>query len=205
VINLNGTAGAAAGGTITFKLYGPSDTGCGALAFTSSPVAVSGDGTYNSPSFTPTATGNYHWVAVYSGNLPNTNAITHNSACTDTDEDVTVSSVASSMTTAQTWVPRDSATISAPAGGALAGTVSFDLYNSSNCSGTAIYSSTAAVSGASSQTVGSGAAPAQSTTGSYSWKVSYDSTNDAQRDIAASCHETSALTVTNGGTISSTP
>ena len=29
VINLTGTAGAAAGGTITFKLYGPSDTGCG--------------------------------------------------------------------------------------------------------------------------------------------------------------------------------
>ncbi len=29
VINLTGTGGAPAGGTITFKLYGPSDTGCG--------------------------------------------------------------------------------------------------------------------------------------------------------------------------------
>ena len=30
--------------------------------------------------------------------------------------------------------------------------------------------------------------------------MSYDSTNPAQRDIPASCHETSALTITNGGT-----
>jgi hypothetical protein len=44
---------------------------------------------------------------------------------------------------------------------------------------------------------------AQLATGTFSWKVSYDSTNSAQRDIPASCHETSALTVTNGGTISS--
>jgi hypothetical protein len=205
VINLTGASGAAAGGTITFKLYGPSDTGCGALAYTSSTVAVSGNGTYNTPApqFVPTAAGDYHWVAEYSGNSPNTNSKTHNATCTDTNEDVTVNTVASSMTTAQTWVPRDSATISAAAGGALAGTVSFDLYKSSDCSGTAIYSSTAAVSGTSDQTVGSGAAPAQSTTGSYSWKVSYDSTNPAQRDIPASCHETSALTITNGCTISS--
>jgi hypothetical protein len=33
--------------------------------------------------------------------------------------------------------------------------------------------------------------------------VSYDSTNAAQRDIPGSCHETSSLTITNGGTINS--
>ncbi|HSL32004.1 MAG TPA: hypothetical protein VK871_00065, partial [Candidatus Limnocylindrales bacterium] len=65
VINLTGAAGAAAGGTITFKLYGPSDSGCGTLVYTSPTVAVSGNGTYNSPApqFVPTAAGNYHWVA----------------------------------------------------------------------------------------------------------------------------------------------
>ncbi len=36
-------------------------------------------------------------------------------------------------------------------------------------------------------------------------EVGYDSTNAAQRDIAPSCHETSALTITNGGTVSSAP
>ena len=33
--------------------------------------------------------------------------------------------------------------------------------------------------------------------------MSYDSTNNAQRDIPESCHETSALTISNGGTVSS--
>jgi hypothetical protein len=204
VINLTGTGGAAAGGTITFKLYGPSNSGCGALVFTSSPVTVSGNGTYGPVSFTPTAPGNYHWVAVYSGNLPNTNGVTHNADCTDTNEDVTVTSVPSSMRTDQSWVPNDSATISAPAGtGNLAGTVSFALYASGDCSGTAIYSTTASVSGASPQTVSTSNTTAQLASGTFSWSVAYDSTNSAQRDIAASCHETSALTVSNGGTVSS--
>jgi hypothetical protein len=204
VINLTGTAGAAAGGTITFKLYGPSSTGCGSLVYTSATVAVSGNGTYNTPApqFVPTAAGDYHWVAVYSGST-NTNGITHNAACTDTNEDVTVTTVASSMTTAQRWVPNDSATISAPSGGNLVGTVSFDLYSGDSCAGTALYSTTASVSGASPQTVSTSNTTAQLATGTFSWKVSYDSTNSAQRDIPASCHETSALTVTNGGTISS--
>ena len=47
VMNLTGTAGAAAGGTITFKLYGPSTTGCGTLVYTSAAVTVSGNATYN--------------------------------------------------------------------------------------------------------------------------------------------------------------
>jgi hypothetical protein len=32
-------------------------------------------------------------------------------------------------------------------------------------------------------------------TGTFSWSVSYDSTNGAQQDISASCHETSSLTL----------
>lgn len=203
VINLTNTAGPAAGGTITFKLYGPDD--CTTLAYTSPTVAVSGNGTYNSPApqFVPTAPGEYHWVAVYSGNLPNTNGTTHNAACTDDDEDVVVNTVPSSLTSAQTWVPNDSVTVSATAGGAMAGTVSFNLYATANCSGTAIYSTTAAVAGASPQTVFTSNTTAVSASGSFSWKVSYDSTNPAQEDIGASCHETSVLTITNGGTVSS--
>ena len=85
-------------------------------------------------SFTPTAPGEYHWVAEYSGNLPNNNGTTHNADCTDADEDVVVNTVASSLTSAQSWVPNDSVTVSAPAGsGTLAGTVSFALYASSDC------------------------------------------------------------------------
>jgi hypothetical protein len=207
VINLTGTAGAPAGGTITFKLYGPSDTGCGALAYTSATVAVTGNNTYNSPApqFVPTAAGNYHWVAVYSGNSPNTNGVTHNALCTDIGEDVSVTSVPSSLTSAQTWVPSDSVTVSAAAGGALDGTVTFEFFTNATCDGENAFETTKDVSGPSSGvTVESGNAPAQTVTDSFSWSVSYDSDNPAQEDIAASCHETSALTIENGGTVSST-
>ena len=42
VINLTGTGGSAAGGTITFKLYGPGN--CTTLAYTSPTVTVTGNG-----------------------------------------------------------------------------------------------------------------------------------------------------------------
>ena len=206
VINLTGTGGAAAGGTITFKLYGPGD--CTTVAYTSAAVPVSGNGTYNTPNpqFTPTSAGTYHWVAVYSGSSPNTNGTTHNAACGDANEDVVVTTVKSSLSTAQTWVPNDSATITAPAGsGSLAGTVTFTLYDTSDCTGTVLYGPVdRAVAGpVAGVTVETSNTTAVTASGSFSWKVAYDSTNSAQEDIPGSCHETSALTVTNGGTVSS--
>ena len=205
VVNLTGTAGPAAAGTITFELHGPSDTGCGALVYTSPApgVAVNGDGTYDSPQFTPSAPGDYHWVATYSGS-PNTLGTTHNADCSDAQESVTVTSVPTSLTSAQSWVPNDSVTVTAPAGsGDLAGSVSFSLHPSGDCTGTALYSVTRPVSGASPQTVTTANSTAVTASGTYSWRVSYDSTNAAQRDIPGSCHETSGLTIDNGGTVSS--
>ncbi|MFE6965859.1 hemagglutinin [Agromyces sp. NPDC057679] len=205
VINLTGTGGAAAAGTITFKLYGPGD--CTTLAYTSSAVTVNGNGTYNSPApqFVPTAPGTYHWVAVYSGSPPNTNGTTHNSGCTDTNEDVVVNTVPSTLSSAQRWVPNDSVTVSAPAGsGALAGNVDFELFANATCTGSAIFTQlNVSVSGTSPQTVSTSNTTAQTVGGSFSWRVNYDSTNPAQRDIGASCHETSVLSITNGGSISS--
>ena len=192
-----------AAGTITFQLYGPSDTACGNLVYTSSAVAVTGDGTYSPAAFKPTDAGTYHWVASYTGDAPNTLDVAHNTDCTATKENVTITTVASSLTSAQTWVPSDAATVTASAGGALAGQVTFQFFTSADCSGTPAWSATKDVAGASPQTVASGNAPAQTATGSFSWKVAYASTNPAQRSIPASCHETSALTITNGGAVTS--
>jgi hypothetical protein len=211
IINLDGTAGPAAGGTIKFTLL---KADCTTLATGSGTnpqsVDVSGDGTYGPVSFTPDSPGTYHWKAEYipaAGDANNVGS-THNASCTDTDEDVVVNTVASSLSTAQRWVPNDSATVSAPAGsGNLAGNVSFALYPSSDCTGTAIYGPVnVAVSGAPQpgQTVSTSNTTAVTEPGgSFSWQVSYDSTNPAQQDIPASCHETSNLTIVNGGTISS--
>ena len=200
VINLTGTGGAPAGGTITFTLYGPSATGCGALVYTSPTVAVSGNGTYSTPNpqFVPTSPGDYHWVAEYSGNPPNTNTQAHNTACTDTAEDVTVTAIQPTMTTAQRWTPNDSATITASAGGNLAGTASFTLYPTTNCTGTPVLPTiNVPVAGASPQTPSTANTVAVTTGGSFSWKVSYDSTNPAQLDIGDTCKEVSTLTINN--------
>ncbi|MEO6019127.1 MAG: hemagglutinin [Knoellia sp.] len=203
VINLTNTAGAAAGGTITFKLYGPDN--CTSVAYTSGAVAVSGNAAYNSPApqFVPALAGTYHWVAVYSGNLPNNNGTTHNATCGDTNETVIVQTVPSSLTSAQSFIPNDSVTVSATAGGTMTGNVAFAVYESADCSGTAIYSVTKPVNGASAQTVSTSNTTVSTTASTISWKVSYNSTNGSQRDIAASCHESTTLTIANGGTISS--
>jgi hypothetical protein len=208
VINLTGTGGSPAGGTITFKLYGP-DNCTEPPAYTSPTVSVSGDGSYDTPDpqFMPTAAGTYHWVAVYSGDSPNTNDASHNTDCTDENEDVVVSSVASTLESAQNWLPNDSVTVSAPDGsGDLDGTVFFDLYASADCTGEPIYTEPdgVAVSGASPETVSTSNTTVKATaSGSYSWKVSYDSDNPAQQDIPASCEETSSLTIDNGDPVSS--
>jgi hypothetical protein len=202
VINLTGTGGAAAGGTIRFKLFGPDS--CTTEAYTSPTVTVNGDGKYDTPNpqFKPTAAGTYHWVAVYSGDSPNTNGVSHNTECNDENEDVVVSTVASTLTSAQDWLPNDSVTVNAPDGsGDLHGTVFFDLYASADCTGEPIYTEEdgVAVSGASPETVSTSNTTVKATaSGSYSWKVSYDSDNPAQRDIPASCEETSSLTIDNG-------
>jgi hypothetical protein len=204
VINLTGDGGDPAGGTITFKLYGPND--CETVAYESPTVAVTGNGSYASPQFTPTEVGTYHWVAVYSGSLPNTNGADHNTACDDANEDVVVNTVASMLKSDQMWLPNDSVTVSADAGGDLDGTVSFDRYATADCTGDAIYSTTAEVSGASPKTVSTSNTNVTATaSGDYSWKVSYDSDNQAQRDIPASCEETSSLTIDNGDPVSSSP
>jgi hypothetical protein len=202
VIETASTSGAAAGGTITFTLYGPNN--CTTVAYTSSTVAVSGDGTYSSPSFTPASPGTYHWAASYSGNLPNTKDVSHNTGCTDSDEDVVVSTVPSTIATTQSWVPSDSATVSSSAGGNLAGKVTFTLYQGATCTGTVLYGPVdVTVSGSSPRTVSTTSTTAVTATGSVSWKVQYTSTNSAQRGIPESCQESTALTITNGSSVSS--
>jgi hypothetical protein len=203
------TPGNPAGGTITFTLYGPNDCTTVATGTGQNPqtVNVNGDSAANSPygpvNFTPNATGTYHWVATYSGDSPNTNGTDHNLDCSDVNEDVVVTSVPSSMTTAQSFIPNDSATVSATQGGSLAGTVTFDAYESSDCSGTAIFTQTRPVSGASPQTVSTTNTTVSTTAANISWRVSYDSTNQAQDDISAKCVEKTALSIDNDGTVTS--
>ena len=131
------TPGSHAQGTITFFLYGPDGAtqNCSTLAagFPAAGLteAVNGDGTYGPVSFTPQAPGVYHWVASYNGDLPNTLSADHNTACTDTGEDVTVQQIPSTINTAPFAFPQDSATVTSSVSGdnlPAGGTVTFRLY-----------------------------------------------------------------------------
>ena len=85
----------------------------------------------------------------------------------------------------------------------LDGTVTFTLYPSLNCTGVAIYSDDFDIAGAPPQTVETANTTKVSGDGDFSWQVSYVSDNPAQRDIPASCEETSVLTIDNGDPVSS--
>jgi hypothetical protein len=193
------TPGGPAGGTITFTAYGPNN--CTTVAFTSSPVPVSGDGTYGPVSFTPTAPGTYHWAAVYSGDPPNTNGTDHNLTCTDANEDVVVTDT-TAATSAQSWLPNDTGTITSAGGAPLSGTLSIQLYTGDNCGAT----SSSAVSGQLYTKPLTNATSPQSltttnttfsvtTSQSVSWLVTFTSTNS---NVSGSSHcESTSLTITN--------
>jgi hypothetical protein len=198
---------AGAGGTITFHLYKQTagTTDCAASTEVStglSPVTVNGPGTYNSGNYMTTSPGTYFWIATYSGD-PTNHVDGSTTACKDANETTTVNQVASSMTSAQSFIPNDSATVSAPAGGNLAGSMKFEAFESSDCSGTAIYTQTVGVSGASPQTVKTTNTTVSTTAANVSWQLTYTSTNGAQKSIPANCFEKTALSINNDGTISS--
>jgi hypothetical protein len=193
------TAGGPAGGTITFTAYGPNN--CTTVAFTSAQVTVSGDGTYGPVSFTPTAPGTYHWAAVYSGDPPNTNGTSHNTDCSDANEDVVVTDT-TAATSAQTWLPNDTGTVTSAGGAALNGTLSIQLYTGDNCGAT----SGSAVSGQLyTATLTNATSPASLTTtntsftvttsASVSWLITFTSSD---QNVAGSSHcESTSLTITN--------
>ena len=138
------TAGGAATGTITFKLYGPAATatctdpsqGVTGNLVATRVINVSGNGNYKasdgsgSGSLIPASVGSYYWVASYSGDSPNTLSVT--GTCGDTGETTTVTGAAS-LSTAQNWLPNDTAHVTSPAGTTLAGSVTFTLYNDGTC------------------------------------------------------------------------
>lgn len=80
--------GQAPTGTITFKLYGPTDTTCSNAPVFQSTVTVGGNRYYNSARFTPTVLGTYQFTASYSGDANNG---PESESCGAPGEQVTVS------------------------------------------------------------------------------------------------------------------
>jgi len=165
-------------GTVTFTLYGPNDATCSSASiFTSTVNVVSGGAT--SGNFTTAAAGTYRWTAVYSGDTNNNGAT---SGCNAANE---ASVVAKSSPTALT-APRvkvihsDSATFSG--GSSPTGTLTFNLYPNTTCTGATAWTTQATVV-AGTSTYSSGDSPqfTVSATTEFRWVVVYsgDSNNNA--------------------------
>jgi hypothetical protein len=181
--------GGDATGNITVVAYGPNS--CTTVAFTSGAIAASGNGSYGGAAsafeFTPSAPGQYVFVAAYAGDLPNTLGIPA-TACSaaPSSEKVTVEQIPTNIKTRQSWIPNDTATVSAASGNlAAGGSVAFSLYDNATCSGTALFSQSRPIAGGNPTeevsttntttfniTTGYTDA-AGSVKGVYSWKVVY--------------------------------
>jgi hypothetical protein len=129
------TAGAPAGGSITWVLYAPSNGGCtDTRAASPSSATVSGDKVsplfYGPSNYTTLSTdpiGTYTFVANYGGNGPNTNAAATNTcASPGTGETVTTAGAVSSASK-QRWLPNDRIVLTTN-GGTLSGTLTVTLY-----------------------------------------------------------------------------
>jgi hypothetical protein len=156
------TAGGVATGTITFKLYGPSDTavctdpatGVTGNLIGTSVINVAGDSSSTNVykasdgtitgSLSPTTPGIYYWRASYSGDSPNTlpapkdssNAATF-TTCGETNESSYVRQIPTEIKTKQSWYPNDTATVTSTISTdnlAAGGTLDFFLYNNATCS-----------------------------------------------------------------------
>jgi hypothetical protein len=187
------SGGSSPSGTMTFKLYDPSDTGCtGTPVFTSSGVAVSGNGTYESDPYIPVAPGTYRWIASYSGDSVNE---VREGACGEAGESVTVVKASPALSTAASagiglgGKVYDTATISG--GYSPSGTVTFKLYGpaSAGCTGIPLYTSPPVT------VTGDGAYESAeyppAALGAYDWVASYsgDSNNQAQEGTCAESGE----------------
>ena len=206
---LNDTAtvsgGSSPSGTVTFKLYGPSDPTCSNSPLYTETANLSGGSAATTGGPAAAAAGTYHWAATYNGDAGNNTA---SSACTD--EAVTIAKNSPTIATtlsATTATAGDTVHDSSALTGATAnagGTVTYTVYSNDTCS--------AGARDAGTTTVTSGV-PADSdglafnAAGTFYWQAVYS--GDSNNNTATSPCKSEILTVskkspTIGTTLSAT-
>lgn len=199
-------------GTVTFYLCGPSEltgadeicegtngTQVGSAVTVSESVPGTASATSDDASSLISGIGKYCFRATFEAdpndpNYPGQTAETSN----PTEECFTVTGTAS-LSTAQDWVPNDTATLTGDAN--LTGTLTFTLFHDLTCGedgGSVVYGPvdvvvTDAVSGSTFSTSNTSTV-VDATDGDYSWLVSYD--DDTLEDPDPTC-ETTSITITD--------
>jgi hypothetical protein len=170
-------------GTMTFHLYGPGDTSCAneLIVPGSDHVAVTGNDTLTGD-YVPSTTGVYRWRAEYSGDAKYAAV---NVGCADAGTVTVKDAPTLAITTAAPPAAAPdpiSATAQLTGGSSPDGTVTFDLYLGSGCTGDPIFTSA-------DQPIadgGSDSGPSTATTANttYSWQATYS--GDAANAAATS-------------------
>jgi hypothetical protein len=147
----------------------------------------------SSPTYTPTATGRYCFRADYLGStVYNTSSDSRSTECFTVTDTTSVSST-------QSWVPNDSASVQSANGAKLTGTLSLQLYTGNNCgvsSGTAQGSAYTATGNGTTTSLSVSSTNTTSYTGNMSWLVTFSSTDPNVASATSHC-EFSNLSVTN--------
>ncbi|HEY3550358.1 MAG TPA: hypothetical protein VGK69_04835 [Gaiellaceae bacterium] len=174
-------------GTIQFSITDPN----GHTTDVGSPVQFNGDGTYDAPSSVSLAlVGTYTWTASYSGDSLNSGAV-------DNGGNESVDSIPDSPSINTTPLPssgsvgdvlQDSAKLSG--GFDPTGTITFDLYDNSTCSGTPLDEETVSVSGNGTYTTSTGFTSTKAIT--YYWVANYGGDTDNNK-AAAGCADEPVL------------
>ena len=194
-------AGGSPTGTVDFFVCSPSQLDANQLCSTGGSSAGAGKAltagagntaTADSDAVNANVVGKWCFRAEYKSNTVNYT----NSSDSRANECFTVTDT-TSATSAQTWLPNDSATITSLGGTALKGSIAFTLYDSDDCTGSVLRSAeTIAVDDASPVTKSTSNTTVSVTTSkTVSWKVEFTSTNAL---VGNSTHcEKTALTITN--------
>ena len=156
-------------GTITFTLYGPGDLTCTTAIFTSTVNVVSGVAT--SGDFATTTAGTYRWIASYSGDV-NNNGVA--GTCNDANESSAVAKAAPALSTTPTVkvIHSDSATLSG--GSAPTGSLLFNLYQNTTCTGTPAFTKqVTVVAGTGTYSSGDSGTFTVSANTEFRWTVTY--------------------------------
>ena len=179
------TGGSSPTGTITFNLYGPSDTAdCSGTPVDTEAAAVAGNGSYSTPTgYTPTATGTYWWTASYGGDSGN-NAVS--TTCGDEQVVIGQASPAISANGGGGGPIGSSVNASTTLTGGFnpTGTITFTLYSQPDCTNP-IATSPQGVNGDGNYTTVPFTLPA---VGQYYWVAAYsgDSSNLA---VVSGCND----------------
>jgi hypothetical protein len=199
---LTGADSANPGGTITFRLYAPSNPTCSSVATWTSPaLSLSGLTATTTTGPTVITAGTYHWSATYTGDTRNDPASTTCSELVIIKNSPTLGTTPSGTGLVGTAL-NDIATL-AHASATPTGSITFNLYGPADltCSSAPIFTKVVALSGLGAATT-PGFAPLVA--GTYEWTASYP--GDALNNAASSACGLEAVTITKfSPTLGTTP